>query len=121
VQLQQVILNLAMNGIEALSKVADRQRELWITSRPHEAETVLVSVQDNGVGLAAEGLERVLEAFYTTKAEGIGIGLSISRSIVEAHGGRLWPTANNAQGATFHFTLPAEQRTVGLRVRAGEA
>jgi PAS domain S-box-containing protein len=121
VQLQQVILNLAMNGIEALSKVADRQRELWIKSRPHEAETVLVSVQDNGVGLAAEGLERVLEAFYTTKAEGIGIGLSISRSIIEAHGGRLWPAANNAQGATFHFTLPAEQRTVGLRVRAGEA
>jgi signal transduction histidine kinase len=108
VQLQQVILNLVINGIEATKEVVDRSRELRIRSRPHEAGTVLVTVQDNGIGLKPESLERLFEAFYTTKAEGMGIGLSISRSIIEAHGGRLWPSANDERGATFQFTLPAD-------------
>jgi PAS domain S-box-containing protein len=108
VQLQQVILNLVMNGIDAMKEVADRSRELWIRSCPHDAGTVLVSVQDTGVGLAPEALRHVFEAFYTTKAEGMGMGLSISRSIIAAHGGELWPSTNDEQGATFQFTLPTE-------------
>ena len=93
-QLQQVILNLVMNGIEAMKEVTDRPRELLIRSRPEESSQVLVSVQDSGIGLDEQSLERVFEAFYTTKPEGMGMGLSISRSIIEAHGGRLWPVAN---------------------------
>jgi C4-dicarboxylate-specific signal transduction histidine kinase len=108
VQVQQVILNLAMNGIDALKAVVDRSRELWIRSNPHQAGWVLVSVQDTGVGLDSTSFERVFEAFYTTKAEGMGMGLSISRSIIEAHGGRLWPSVNEVHGATFQFTLPAD-------------
>jgi PAS domain S-box-containing protein len=107
VQLQQVILNLVMNGIEATKEVADRPRELRIWSHPNEGGAVLVSVQDNGIGLEAENLERVFEAFYTTKAAGMGIGLSISRSIIEAHGGRLWVNSNVPHGSIFHFTVPA--------------
>jgi PAS domain S-box-containing protein len=107
VQLQQVILNLVINGIEALNEMADRPRELRICSRTHEVGTVLLAVQDNGVGLTPEGLERVFEAFYTSKAKGMGIGLSISRSIIEAHGGRLWASANQPRGTIFQFTVPA--------------
>ncbi|HEY1411469.1 MAG TPA: ATP-binding protein [Rhodopila sp.] len=109
VQLQQVILNLAMNGIDTMKDVAGRPRELRIRSHAHEAGTVLVAVADTGSGLAADSLERVFEAFYTTKAEGMGMGLSISRSIIAAHGGRLWPSANDGHGATFQFTLPTEE------------
>jgi PAS domain S-box-containing protein len=107
VQLQQVILNLVVNGIEALNEMADRPRELRICSRTHEVGTVLLAVQDNGVGLTPERLERVFEAFYTSKAKGMGIGLSISRSIIEAHGGRLWASANQPRGTIFQFTVPA--------------
>ena len=108
VQLQQVILNLAMNGIDAMKDEAGRPRELWIRSHSHEVGTVLVAVEDTGIGLEAESLGRVFEAFYTTKAEGMGMGLSISRSIIAAHGGQLWPSANDEHGATFQFTLPTE-------------
>jgi PAS domain S-box-containing protein len=108
VQVQQVILNLVMNGIEAMREVTDRPRELLIRSRPEESSHVLVAVQDSGIGLDEQRLERVFEAFYTTKPEGMGMGLSISRSIIEAHGGRLWPTAHRDYGATFQFTLPTE-------------
>jgi PAS domain S-box-containing protein len=108
VQLQQVILNLVMNGIEAMKEVTDRPRELLIRSRPEESSRVLVAVQDRGIGLDEQSLERVFEAFYTTKPEGLGMGLSISRSIIEAHGGRLWPVAHSDYGATFQFTLPTE-------------
>jgi PAS domain S-box-containing protein len=108
VQLQQVILNLAMNGIDAMKDVAGRPRELRIRSHAHGAGTVLVAVADTGIGLAADGLARVFEAFYTTKAEGMGMGLSISRSIIVAHGGQLWPSANEEHGTTFQFTLPTE-------------
>lgn len=106
VRLQQVVLNLVMNGIEAVKDVADRTRELRIGSRPHGVDTVLVTVQDNGIGLKAESLERLFQAFYTTKAAGMGVGLSISRRIIEAHGGRLWAGANQPPGAIFQFTVP---------------
>ena len=108
VQLQQVILNLVMNGIEAMKTVLDRPRELLIRSGRHGPGKVLVAVKDSGIGLDALRLERLFEAFYTTKREGLGMGLSISRSIIEAHGGELSATANDGPGATFHFTLPAE-------------
>jgi PAS domain S-box-containing protein len=108
VQVQQVLLNLVMNGIEAMKEVTDRPRELLIRSRPEASSHVLVAVQDRGIGLDEQRLERVFEAFYTTKREGMGMGLPISRSIIEAHGGRLWPTAHRDDGATFQFTLPTE-------------
>ncbi len=106
VQLQQVLLNLIMNGIEAMADVTGRSRELVIQSDIDDRGQVLVSVRDSGTGLDAQHLEQVFEAFYTTKAEGVGMGLSISRSIVEAHGGRLWASPNTGPGASFQFTLP---------------
>ena len=105
VQLQQVILNLVMNGIEAMSAVTDRSRDLLIRSRQHESDKVLVAVQDSGMGLDSKNMERIFDAFYTTKAQGMGMGLAISRSIVENHGGRLWAVPNDGPGATFQFTL----------------
>jgi signal transduction histidine kinase len=109
--LQQVVLNLIMNGSEAMEAVTDRPRELLIRADRDAANQVLVSFRDAGIGLDAEQLERVFEAFFSTKAEGVGMGLSISRSIIEAHGGRLWASANTGQGATFQFTLPTAEAT----------
>jgi C4-dicarboxylate-specific signal transduction histidine kinase len=105
VQLQQVILNLVVNGIEATARVTDRARELLITSHQYESDKVLVAVQDSGIGIDPQNLERIFDAFYTTKSQGIGMGLAISRSIIEDHGGRLWAQPNAARGATFQFTL----------------
>jgi PAS domain S-box-containing protein len=105
VQLQQVLLNLIVNAIEAMSAVNNRPRELTIVSAQGK-DGVVVEVRDSGIGLDPHGAERVFEAFYTTKAEGIGVGLSISRSIVEAHGGRLWAAPNEPHGAVFRFSLP---------------
>ena len=105
VQVQQVILNLVMNAIDAMSMISDRQRELIISSAQHP-DGVLIQVQDSGRGLDPEQADRIFEPFFTTKAEGIGIGLAIGRSIVEAHGGRLWATPAPSHGAVFHFTLP---------------
>jgi PAS domain S-box-containing protein len=105
VQLQQVLLNLVMNGIEAMAAVTDRPRELLIRSRPHEKDHVLVAVHDTGVGIDPHDLDQLFNAFFTTKPAGMGIGLSICRSIVDAHGGRLWATPNEGYGATFHFAL----------------
>ena len=113
VQLQQVILNLVMNGIEAMQAVAGRPRELWIRSRRFDARMALVSVRDSGIGMTAETLGRVFEAFYTTKTEGMGMGLSISRSIIAAHGGQLWPSANDDYGVTFQFTIPVDEIGAG--------
>ena len=107
VQLQQVIINLLMNGIEAMQSVADRPRELVIRSAQDATRRVLVSVTDCGVGIAPEDADRLFNAFFTTKSGGMGMGLSICRSIVEAHGGQLWATADVPHGATFQFTLPA--------------
>jgi PAS domain S-box-containing protein len=106
VQLQQVIINLMMNGIEAMQSVTDRPRELVIRSRQDETQQVLVSVTDCGVGISAENANRLFDAFFTTKSSGMGMGLSICRSIIETHGGRLWATANVPHGATFQLTLP---------------
>jgi PAS domain S-box-containing protein len=109
VQLQQVVLNLVMNGLEAMSSVTDRARELLITSRKAEPDEVEVAIQDSGIGLDPEQSARIFDAFYTTKPTGMGMGLSICRSILHAHGGRLWATPNDGAGTTFHFTLPREQ------------
>ena len=106
VQLQQVLLNLIMNGIEAFIAVTDRPRLLWVQSRIDESGDVLVAVSDSGTGFDLE-LDRVFTPFFTTKAKGMGMGLSISRSLVESHGGRLWATPNSPHGAVFSFTLPA--------------
>ena len=106
VQLQQVLLNLMMNAMEAMSGVHDRARELTIVSGQDGPSGVVVEVRDSGSGLEPERVQRVFEPFYTTKSEGIGIGLSISRSIVEAHGGQLWASANEPHGAVFRFSLP---------------
>ena len=106
VQLQQVIINLVMNGIEAMQSVTDRPRELMIRSRQDETQHVFVSVTDCGVGISAEDADRLFNPFFTTKSSGMGMGLSICRSIMEAHGGRLWVTSNVPHGATFQFTLP---------------
>ena len=111
VQLQQVIINLVMNGIEAMRSVTDRPRELLIRSRQDEKQLVLVSVTDCGVGISVENADRLFNAFFTTKSSGMGMGLSICRSIMEAHGGRLWATANVPHGATFQFTLPVSPNT----------
>src|ERR1700688_1806632 len=109
VQLQQVIINLVMNGIEAMQAITDRPRELVIRSRLDEQHQVLISVADCGVGIAAENANRLFDALFTTKAGGMGMGLSICRSIMEAHGGRLWATANVPYGATFHLVLPVHE------------
>jgi PAS domain S-box-containing protein len=107
VQLQQVILNLIINAVEAMSVVNEGARELLISTRKAGPDGVLVAVRDSGPGLAPASVERLFESFYTTKTAGLGLGLSICRSIIEAHGGRLWACANVPCGAIFQFTVPA--------------
>ena len=110
VQLQQVVLNLIMNAIEAMSAVKDRTRILRIRTAQQSPDSVLVVVQDSGIGLDPAQLERIFDAFYTTKQGGMGIGLSVSRSIIEAHGGRIWAALNEGPGLTFRFDLPIRGR-----------
>ena len=105
VQIQQVVMNLILNGIEAMSAVEDRERDLVIKTQRSEGDQVLVAAQDSGGGIDPLNAERIFDAFHTTKPGGMGMGLSISRSIVESHGGRLWATANDGPGTTFQFTL----------------
>jgi PAS domain S-box-containing protein len=105
VQMQQVLLNLIMNGIEAMLAVTDQPRSLWVESRVDESGDILVAVRDSGTGLGS-GTDRIFTPFFTTKANGMGMGLSISRSLVENHGGRLWAMPNSPIGAVFSFTLP---------------
>jgi len=107
VQLQQVVLNLIINAVEAISTVAEGARVLQI-STVQAGSDVLITVRDSGPGLSAESLERIFKPFHTTKQSGLGVGLSISRYIVEAHGGRLWASANVPRGAIFHFTVPVD-------------
>ncbi|MGY8664244.1 ATP-binding protein [Bradyrhizobium sp. UFLA05-109] len=109
VQIQQVMVNLIVNAVHAMSGDDDTRRELQISTVTDEAEGVRIAVRDTGPGLAPESLPRLFEPFYTTKAEGMGMGLAICRSIVEAHGGRLWATACESRGTLFQFTIPAEQ------------
>ncbi len=106
IQMQQVILNLMINAIEAMSGNGEGPRELWVSSQKVESKEVLIAMRDSGPGLDPRSLDRLFHAFYTTKPQGMGMGLAISRSIVEAHGGRLWATANAPHGAVFQFTLP---------------
>ena len=108
VQLQQVLLNLIVNALEAMGADNEGPKELLISTGKVEPSGALVAVQDSGPGLEAAMLERVFESFYTTKPTGLGLGLSICRSIIEAHGGRLWASANQRRGATFQFTLPGD-------------
>ena len=107
IQLQQVFMNLMLNGIDAMKDVSTA-RELTINSRQVKTGQLLISVSDTGIGLPPQQAEQVFSAFFTTKAHGTGMGLPISRSIIEAHGGRLWATSDSGQGASFHFTLPYE-------------
>ena len=107
IQLQQVILNLIINAIEAMSGAGDGPRELQVGSAKDESQGVRVAVRDSGPGLDPESLDHLFTAFFTTKPQGMGMGLAISRSIIEVHGGRLWATSNKDKGATFQFTLPA--------------
>jgi signal transduction histidine kinase len=111
VQLQQVLMNLMLNGIEAMK---DTGGELTVTSKIAENGQLLVSVSDSGVGLPVEESDRIFKAFFTTKPQGTGMGLSISRTIVESHSGRLWVSANTGRGATFHFSLPTETKAVAM-------
>ena len=110
IQLQQVLINLVMNGLEAMDAITDRQRRLTIRSESKAGTMVRVSVHDVGVGIEPESVDRMFDAFFTTKSSGMGMGLSISRSIIEGHDGRLWASRNPKYGATFHFELPAAAR-----------
>jgi signal transduction histidine kinase len=108
VQLQQVILNLIMNGVEAMSPVADRPRRLRISSRLEAPDSILVAVEDSGAGLDPAIAERIFDPFFTTKEGGMGMGLAICRSIIDNHGGRLWALPAPSGGALVQFTLPTE-------------
>ena len=112
VQLQQVLLNLLLNAIESLSSVSVGSRHLVIASAKKDSKSVLVSVYDSGKGFAPDDLGRLFDPFYTTKSDGMGMGLTISRSIVESHGGRIWATPNSPRGAVLQFTLPIDSRLV---------
>jgi C4-dicarboxylate-specific signal transduction histidine kinase len=107
IQLQQVILNLVMNGIEAMTSVTKRARQLQIRSQIHDASQICVSVRDCGIGVSPDLMPRLFEPFFTTRSQGMGMGLPISRSIVEAHGGKLWAESNVTEGSIFQFTLPS--------------
>ena len=117
VQLQQVVLNLILNAVEAMGSIEEGVRELSITTKRHEAGGVLVAVRDSGPGIDPEHLDRVFDAFYTTKSSGVGMGLSICRSIIDAHGGRLWADVNTPRGAVFRFTLPGAEKELTNSLR----
>ena len=106
IQIEQVIMNLVRNGLEAMDETPEENRLLGIKTMRHGDETIQVEVSDCGKGIGEEDLEKVFEPFFTTKPEGMGMGLAISRSIVQLHRGRIWVSANPDQGCTFHFTLP---------------
>jgi signal transduction histidine kinase len=112
VQLQQVIINLLMNGIEAMEPVTDRPRELLIRSGKDDTGQLILSVTDSGIGISAENANRLFNAFFTTKSSGLGMGLSICRSIVEAHGGRMSASSNEGPGATFQLLLPLHREDI---------
>jgi C4-dicarboxylate-specific signal transduction histidine kinase len=109
IQLQQVIINLVINAVQAMATVTDRARVVVIRTQAHESDQVLVAVEDVGIGVAPESLDRLFSAFYTTKPDGLGIGLSICRSIIQAHGGRVWASRNIGPGMTFQFTISGSE------------
>jgi signal transduction histidine kinase len=110
VQLQQVMINLIMNAIQAMDNVAEGARKLHICTEHNGSDEVLVAVRDSGQGVSQEKLPRLFEPFYTTKSSGMGMGLSISRSIIEDHGGRLWASETETNGALFQFTIPVRSK-----------
>jgi signal transduction histidine kinase len=112
IQLQQVILNLLRNAEDAMSTIDDRPRELLIRSERDPGNHARLSVKDSGLGLTPETTDKIFEPFYTSKTDGMGIGLFISRSIIEAHQGRLWATANDGPGATFSFVIPCTLKSL---------
>jgi C4-dicarboxylate-specific signal transduction histidine kinase len=112
VQLQQVVINLVMNALEAMAPVTDRPRDLLIRSQRDDSNEVIVAVTDSGMGIDSENAERLFNAFFTTKPTGMGMGLSICRSIIATHGGRLWASPNADHGSTFQFTLPSNSQGV---------
>ena len=112
VQLQQVIVNLLLNASDAMSGVEDRPRQLFVRTEREGENHVRLAVQDSGVGLDPQSLDKLFEAFYTTKAGGMGIGLSVSRSIIEGHDGHLWAVPNDGPGATFAFSIPQTSEDV---------
>ena len=114
-----MILNLILNAVEAMSGASEGTRELLISTAADASNGVLVSLRDSGPGLDTATLEHLFDAFYTTKSSGLGMGLSICRSIIEAHGGRIWAGANEPRGAAFHFTLPLEQDETAPAEHAG--
>jgi C4-dicarboxylate-specific signal transduction histidine kinase len=109
IQLQQVILNLLLNGIESMTSVAGRPRRLVVRSTIHEPGQAGISVEDSGIGVSEDNMSRLFEPFFTTRSQGIGMGLAISRSIIEAHGGRLWAESTQNQGSVFQFNLPVAE------------
>jgi PAS domain S-box-containing protein len=115
VQLQQVVLNLVVNAVEAMAAVTGRPRRLSIRSERRDQDQITVAVHDTGVGVDPDNVEKLFNAFFTTKPDGMGMGLSISRSILEAHGGRVWATANSPHGAIFHFSLPVDVDRASVR------
>ena len=118
VQLQQVVLNLILNALEAMGSVQEGPRELSISTEQTQANGFLVTVRDTGPGIDPENIDRVFEAFYTTKSSGVGMGLSICRSIIDAHGGRLWADMKASRGAVFRFTLPGmENESLNSAIR----
>ena len=108
-QLQQVFMNLIMNAVEAMSPVTNRERLLSIKSDVHGPGTVRIMVEDSGTGIDPNNTERIFDAFFTTKADGMGMGLSMCRSIIEAHGGRLWASPGASHGSIFHVVLPSSE------------
>ena len=111
VQLQQVVLNLLRNAVDAMNTVDDRPRDVLITTEREEGDRVRLSVIDAGVGFDPQTTDRLFEAFYSTKNDGMGVGLSVSRSIIENHQGRLWAVLNDGPGATFSFSVPCRTHT----------
>jgi len=119
VQLQQVILNLVRNASDAMIDVNDRERHLLVAASREQDGTARLIVRDNGIGLQAQPAERLFDAFYTSKTDGMGIGLSVSRSIVESHGGRIWGEGNDGPGATFSFSIPPQRVNAGDGTESG--
>ena len=118
IQLQQVMLNFILNAVEAMSGSSETTRQLLIRTERDGPDGVLVAVEDSGPGIKPESLDRLFDPFYTTKPGGMGMGLSICRSIIEAHGGRVWATTNEPQGAVFQFTLPRQGGTASQQALA---
>ena len=107
IQLQQVMINLLVNGMQAMAPIRDRDRVLIVRTERYQSDRVLVAIEDVGIGIDPENAGRLFAAFYTTKPNGLGMGLSICRAIIEAHGGRVWASPNAGPGMTFQFTLSA--------------